>query len=133
MEALRPSASVLKISPVTVALVALALLALAAGCGPTNGLPELTGEFAYVANYSDSIISVFSIDSTTGALTFVQSMPVDPTFTIFGLALHWSNEFLYSTIDEASAIESFDIGDGISPATSSTTVDPFPLSMDRGR
>ena len=57
-------------------------------------------------------ISVFSIDTTTGALTFIQSVSVKPGYRVFGLALHWSNEFLFATIDDASEVEEFDIGDG---------------------
>jgi hypothetical protein len=48
-----------------------AIAAIFAGCGPTNGFPPLSGEFAYVANAADGSISVFSIDATTGALTLV--------------------------------------------------------------
>jgi 6-phosphogluconolactonase (cycloisomerase 2 family) len=89
-----------------------AALAMAAGCGPTNNLPELTGEYAYVANTADGSISVFSIDTTTGALTLIEQVSVKPGFRVFGLALHWSNEFLYATIDDASEVEEFDIADG---------------------
>ncbi len=83
-----------------------------AACGPTNGLPELNGEYAYVANAADGSISVFSVNNGTGKLTLIQQIPVKPTFRVFGLALHWSNEFLYATIDDASEVEEFDIGDG---------------------
>ena len=92
--------------------VAIAAIVIAAGCGPTNGYPELTGEFAYVANAGDGTISVFSINVTTGALTFIQSVSVKPGFRVFGLAMHWSNEFLFASIDDASEVEEFDIGDG---------------------
>jgi 6-phosphogluconolactonase len=95
-----------------IAIVLAAGVAIASGCGPTNGLPELTGEYVYVANAGDGTISVFSINTTTGALTFIQSVAAAPTFQVFGLALHWSNEFLYATIDDQSDILSFDIGDG---------------------
>jgi 6-phosphogluconolactonase (cycloisomerase 2 family) len=57
-------------------------------------------------------ISVFSIDTTTGALTFIQLVSVKPGYRVFGLALHWSNEFLFASIDDASEVEEFDIGDG---------------------
>jgi 6-phosphogluconolactonase (cycloisomerase 2 family) len=126
MKRLRLSGAFFKAVPIAAALAAVMALVLAAGCGPTNNLPELTGEFAYVANYSDSTISVFSIDATTGALTYVQSVPVDPTFTIFGLALHWSNEFLFATIDEASAVEGFYIGDGAFSGRIFNHTNPFP-------
>lgn len=89
-----------------------ATVALLAGCGPTNKLPTLNGEFAYVANAGDGTISVFSIDTTSGALTLIQSVPAAPKFRVFGLALHWSWEFLYATIDDANQVEGFDIGDG---------------------
>ncbi len=95
-----------------VAAICASLAVAIAACGPTNNLPELTGEFAYVANYADGSISVFSINTTTGALTLIEQIPVKPTFSVFGLALHWSNEFLYATIDDASQVEEFDIGDG---------------------
>jgi 6-phosphogluconolactonase len=94
-------------------LALLAVLgAIASACGPTNNLPELTGEYAYVANTGDGSISVFSIDTKTGALTLIEHVSVMPGYRVFGLALHWSNEFLYSTIDDASEVEEFDIGDG---------------------
>jgi 6-phosphogluconolactonase (cycloisomerase 2 family) len=80
----------------------------AAGCGPTNDFPPLTGEFAYVANAGDGTISVFSINSSTGALTLVQSVAAAPGFRVFGLVLHWSNEFLYTTIDDENEVESFE-------------------------
>jgi len=111
--------------PLAVAIAATAAIFSAAGCGPTNGLPALTGEFAYVANAGDGTISVFSIDSTTGALTLVQSVPAAPGFRVFGLALHWSNEFLYTTIDDESEVESFDIGDGSYSGQIITHTGPF--------
>lgn len=92
--------------------VAALIAAIFAGCGPTNDLPELTGEYAYVANAADGSVSVFSIDTTTGALSLIQSVPVAPGFRVFGLAFHWSNEFLYATIDDESEIEGLDVGDG---------------------
>jgi len=95
-----------------VAAIAIIAAVSMAGCGPTNGLPELTGEYAYVANTADGSISVFSINTTTGALTLIENVSVMPGFRVFGLAMHWSNEFLYATIDDASEVEEFDIGDG---------------------
>jgi 6-phosphogluconolactonase len=91
-------------------LLALMLAALS-GCGPTNNLPELNGEFAYVANAGDGTISVFAIDSSTGRLSLIESVPAAPGARVFGLALHWSNEFLYATIDDLSQIDGFAIGD----------------------
>jgi 6-phosphogluconolactonase (cycloisomerase 2 family) len=110
MKPLPPFAGSFRGSPLIAAIAA--AIVIAAGCGPTNNLPELSGEFAYVANAGDGTISVFSIDTTTGALTFIQSVSVKPGFQVFGLAMHWFNEFLYSTIDDANEVEEFDIGDG---------------------
>src|SRR5260370_40439159 len=82
----------------------IAVVATLAGCGPTNNLPSLTGEFAYVANAGDGTISVFSINSTTGVLTLIESVAAAPGFRVFGLALHPSWEFLYATIDDANHV-----------------------------
>ncbi|MGO9061090.1 MAG: lactonase family protein [Candidatus Binataceae bacterium] len=109
----------------TVAIAATAAVFSAAGCGPTNGFAPLTGEFAYVANAGDGTISVFSINTSTGALTLIQSVPAAPGFQVFGLALHWSNEFLYTTIDDANQVESFDIGDGSYSGQIFTHTGPF--------
>lgn len=108
-----------------VAIAAAVALLSAAGCGPTNGFLPLTGEFAYVANVGDGTISVFSINTSTGALTLVQSEAAAPGFQVFGLALHWSNEFLYTTIDDANEVESFDIGDGSYSGQIFTHTGPF--------
>ncbi len=94
------------------AIAGIAAIAIFAGCGPTNDFPELSGEYAYVANAGDGTISVFAINTTTGSLSFLQSVSVAPGFRVFALALHWSNEFLYATIDDESEIEGLDIGDG---------------------
>jgi 6-phosphogluconolactonase (cycloisomerase 2 family) len=94
------------------AVVFLPAILLWTGCGPTNGLPPLTGEFAYVANSHDGVISEFQINTATGALTFLNSVspPVTPA-AIIGMAVHPSNEFLYLG-DYASGAYGFDIGDG---------------------
>jgi 6-phosphogluconolactonase len=109
---MRPSSGLVRFTSIRLLSVLFVLIGLAWGCGPTNNLPELTGEYAYVANTGDGSISVFSINTTTGALTFIQNVSVMPGYRVFGLALHWSNEFLYSTIDDATEVEEFDIGDG---------------------
>lgn len=85
-----------------------------AGCGPTNGLAPLTGEYLYVAN-SDGIISDFSINTTTGALTAHQSYPAThpSQFGFLSLAVHPTNEFIYMTDYQGGDILGFDIGDGV--------------------
>ena len=50
-------------------LFALAAMIPTSGCGPTNGLPALTGEFLYVSNSQDAVVSEFSIDTATGRVT----------------------------------------------------------------
>jgi len=95
----------------SVALYVTAML-LWSGCGPTNGLPPLTGEFVYVANAHDGIISEFQIDIATGALTFLNSVsPPVTSAAILGMAVHPTNEFLYLG-DYASGTYGFDIGEG---------------------
>jgi 6-phosphogluconolactonase len=82
-----------------------------AGCGPTNGLPPLTGEFLYISNEGDGTISEFSIDTATGLLTNVGSFnSTAPVDTLFSMAVHPTNEFIYAA-DTANFVLGFDIGD----------------------
>jgi 6-phosphogluconolactonase (cycloisomerase 2 family) len=82
-----------------------------AGCGPTNGLPTLVGEFLYVSNNADGLISEFSINTATGALTSVGTFNAFAAGDLFLMAVHPTNEFLYAA-DQNNAVLGFDIGDG---------------------
>jgi 6-phosphogluconolactonase len=85
------------------------------GCGPTNGLPPLTGEYLYVSNGGDGTISQFSIDTSTGALTNLGLYNTPASGGGFPssaeiLAVHPTNEFLYLT-DYLNQLVGLDIGD----------------------
>jgi len=81
------------------------------GCGPTNGLPPLTGEFLYISNQTDGTISEFSINTATGLLTNVGSFnSTAPAGDLFFMAVHPTNEFIYAA-DTANFVLGFDIGD----------------------
>jgi 6-phosphogluconolactonase (cycloisomerase 2 family) len=82
-----------------------------AGCGPTNGLPPVAGEFLYISNNSDGSISEFSINTTTGALTRVGSFSSNPASGMVGLAVHPSNEFIYGSGNFSLDVFGFNIGD----------------------
>lgn len=83
------------------------------GCGPTNGLPPLTGEFLYVSNDGDGLISEYSINTATGALTSVGTFNSMVPFPedLWLMAVHPTNEFIYAA-DENDDVRGFDIGDG---------------------
>jgi 6-phosphogluconolactonase (cycloisomerase 2 family) len=85
------------------------------GCGPTNGLPPLTGEYLYMSNGGDGTISQYSIDTSTGVLTFLGLHNTPAGSAGFPssaeiLAVHPTNEFLYVT-DYLNQLVGFDIGD----------------------
>jgi 6-phosphogluconolactonase len=84
-------------------------IVVAGGCGPTNGLPSLTGEFLYVANQGDGAISEFSIDTATGLLTNLGSFS-SGAGELFFMAVHPTNEFIYAA-DATNFVLGFDIGD----------------------
>ena len=93
-------------------LALFAIAAVTSGCGPTNGLPPLTGEFLYVSNSQDAIVSEFSIDTATGLLSFVAQFLAEPGAETRGLAIHPSNEFIYDDADFPGNVVGMDIGDG---------------------
>lgn len=61
---------------------------------------ERTGRFAYTANEAAASVSTFSIDSTTGALTWVETVPVGiPPLSIetFSVTVDPTGSFVYAT------------------------------------
>lgn len=80
---------------------------------PTNGLPPLTGEFLYVSNDGDGLISEYSVNTATGALTSVGTFNSMVPFPedLWLMAVHPTNEFIYAA-DENDDVRGFDIGDG---------------------
>jgi DNA-binding beta-propeller fold protein YncE len=104
-----------------VALLSVASVIVCIGCGPTNGLPPLTGEYLYVANEGDGTVSQFSINTTTGALTYIGNFVTSastvpdtvPNRLVGGLVVHPTNEFIYVNDFPGDQILSLDIGDEI--------------------
>ncbi len=97
----------------TVATLAIPLIAFwLAGCGPTNGLPPLTGEFLYVSNETDSVVSEFRINTNTGQLSFLAQMTAEPGANLRGITIDPSNEFLFVDASNLNNVVSLDIGDG---------------------
>ena len=56
---------------------------------------EPSGRFAYVANSLSGSISVYSIDSSTGALTEVAGSPLNLAYAPFSLTVDTTGKFLY--------------------------------------
>jgi 6-phosphogluconolactonase (cycloisomerase 2 family) len=83
-----------------------------AGCGPTNDLPPLTGEFLYVSNAADGVVSEFSINTGTGQLSFLSQFTAESGANLRGIAIHPSNEFLYVDASYPGNVVGLDIGDG---------------------
>jgi hypothetical protein len=100
-------------SVVSLSFVVAALSIWLVGCGPTNGLPALTGEYLYTAN-TDGTISEFSINTTSGLLTNVGLYPAVqlPVPDELNLAIDPNNEFIYVASVSTDALVGFDIGDG---------------------
>jgi|HubBroStandDraft_1064217.scaffolds.fasta_scaffold106853_2 6-phosphogluconolactonase len=101
-----------KKSVVTALTLSLVISFWLAGCGPTNNLPSEVGEFLYVANEADGVISEYSINTTTGALTNVGPFNALPGGGLFLMAMHPTNEFIYAADQNDSDVLGFDIGDG---------------------
>ena len=101
-----------KKSVVTALTLSLVISFWLAGCGPTNNLPSEVGEFLYVANEADGVISEYSINTTTGALTNVGPFNALPGGGLFLMAMHPTNEFIYAADQNDSDVLGFDTGDG---------------------
>jgi 6-phosphogluconolactonase (cycloisomerase 2 family) len=107
------------------------------GCGPTNGLPPLTGEFLYVSNAADGVVSEFSINTGTGQLSFLSQFNAESGANLRGIAIHPSNEFLFVDAANLDNVVSLDIGDGsysglvfLSNGTEPTANSPTGIAAD---
>ena len=100
-----------------------------------NTLPEIlqmdpAGNFLYVANFGSNTISVFSIDSSTGALTF--SSQVATGIAPQSMILSPSGNFLYVSLTNQpyGFIEGFSISSGVlTPIAPVNTDNPDPDAL----
>jgi len=108
-------------------------------------LPELlvmdpAGAFLYVANAGSNNISVFSIDSSSGALAQVTDSPFPIGLTPLTMQITPSGKFLYVSLAGGAAqtsngaIAGFSVNAGklsrIGPLTSTDGVNPYGLAID---
>jgi len=119
----------------TSAGVPTALKSYAVGNGPHQVVVNSTGTYLYVANFSDSTISGFTIGAG-GALTAMTGSPFNgPTNVIaLGITSNGSN-LLASGYNTSNGLQLFSIGSGgvitltASTATGSSTANPVSLGM----
>lgn len=112
---------------------------------PLGSLPELLvmdpgGNFLYVANASSNNISVFSIDSGSGALTQVTGSPFFIKATPLAMQITPSGSYLYVSIAAGNvgnngSILAFSVNSGVlenlsPPLTSTDGVNPNGLAID---
>jgi 6-phosphogluconolactonase (cycloisomerase 2 family) len=84
------------------------------GTAPTVLAMDSAGTFLYVGNSGSSNISVFSIDSKSGALTPVAGSPFQIGSTPLNIAVTPSGTFLYVTVTGSPGfIEAFSLNQGI--------------------
>jgi 6-phosphogluconolactonase len=108
--------------------------------GPNASQPQLlamdpAGGFLYVMNTGSNNISVFSIDSTSGALTQVASSPVQIGLQPLNMQLTPSGNYLYVTTGgNPGFIVGFSVSAGvltsIGPPSSSGGINPNGLTID---
>jgi len=70
---------------------------------------DLTGSYAYVANYSSGSVSVFAIDQTTGSLSPIQNVSTGGLGSLY-LTLDPQGRFLYVVNTQADNIAAFAVG-----------------------
>jgi 6-phosphogluconolactonase len=105
----------------------------AVGTGPQQLLVDSAGAYLYVANTLSNNISVFSIDSSSGALSPVNGSPFRTNLSLSDMVLSPSGNFLYISAanQPTGEIAVFSIAAGvISSAVFQTfTADNSPTSM----
>jgi 6-phosphogluconolactonase len=82
----------------------------AAGALPEDLRVDPTGKFLFVSNTGPQVVSAFTIDATTGALTAVAGSPF-PTAaaTLLGLVVDPTGKFVYTVDDTNNNILAFSI------------------------
>ncbi len=93
--------------------------AAATGSEPTGVVLTPSAKYLYVANYGDSTISAYSVNSTTGALMPLTNSPFAATAAPYYLAVDPSGSFLYATNPADNSITGFTI------TSSSGALTPF--------
>jgi 6-phosphogluconolactonase (cycloisomerase 2 family) len=106
------------------------------GTTPTLLAMDSAGTFLYVGNAASNNISVFSIDSGTGALTAVAGSPFPTGLSPLNMQVGPSGGFLYVTGEESTTgvVEVFSINQGVltplSPNTTFVTgTNPYGLTI----
>ncbi len=108
--------------PLTIALAALILLALAASCGGGTNHPAIATHNAYITLPQQGSVRLLHINDSTGVITADASTPPVNGLSPTGLALHPSKKFLYTANSAANSISLFNIAaDGTLTATGSPT------------
>jgi 6-phosphogluconolactonase len=104
---------------------------------PQQLLMDPAGGFLYVMNAGSSNISVFSVNSTSGALTPVTGSPflLGSSLSPLNMQLTPSGKFLYVTVasDPLGLIAGFSVNSGtltLFSLTSTDGVNPFGLAID---
>jgi 6-phosphogluconolactonase len=106
------------------------------GSVPQRLLMDPAGAFLYVANALSNNISIFAIDSSTGALTQAPGSPVSTVQTPLNMVLNPAGNLLFVSFasQPLGFIETFSVNAGtlqlLSPLTSSTGVNPSGLAVD---
>jgi 6-phosphogluconolactonase len=104
------------------------------GTGPQFLAVDTAGAYLYVANALSNSISVFSIDSSSGALTAVNGSPFSTNLSLSSMVLAPSGNFLYISASNQAfgLIAVFSITAGVissSPVFLTQTADNSPTGM----
>jgi 6-phosphogluconolactonase (cycloisomerase 2 family) len=86
---------------------------LPAGSGPSDGAVLPSGKFLYITNSASDSISVFAINSTSGALTAISGSPFATGSSPWSVAITSSGNFAYVANRGANTISGY----GIDPNT----------------
>jgi uncharacterized protein (TIGR03437 family) len=119
-----PSLAAFSIDPANGTLTPAGNAPLTPGSGPQAVVVDPSGRFAFVAHggvsNGASIVSVFSIDSSTGALTAVPGSPFSTPAGATSVLVHPSGKFAYVSASAAGQIAAYNIGasDGVLTAVS---------------
>jgi 6-phosphogluconolactonase (cycloisomerase 2 family)/DNA-binding winged helix-turn-helix (wHTH) protein len=81
------------------------------GTNPLECVMDSAGKYLFVANVSSGDISVYAVDQKSGGLHPVVGSPFATGDRPVGIALDWSDEYLYVTSAGQRAIDQFEIGE----------------------
>jgi 6-phosphogluconolactonase (cycloisomerase 2 family)/DNA-binding winged helix-turn-helix (wHTH) protein len=81
------------------------------GTNPLECVMDSAGKYLFVANVSSGDISVYAVDQKSGGLHPVAGSPFATGDRPVGIALDWSDEYLYVTSAGERAIDQFEVGE----------------------